>query len=48
LSLQRTDIINSSFALEFAKASAETDLCYSRTLEEEILFKGNSNHLLAV
>jgi hypothetical protein len=30
LSLQRTDIINSSFAPKFARAAAETDLCYSR------------------
>ena len=36
LSLRRTDIINSSFAAKFARAIAEIDWCYSRSLEEEI------------
>jgi len=30
LSLQRTDIINSSFASKFARHTAGTDHCYSR------------------
>jgi hypothetical protein len=46
LSLHRTDIINSSFALEFARANAETNSCYSRRLEEEVFEKVKSNHLL--
>jgi len=37
LSLQRTDIINSSFTPEFARALAETNSGYSLSLEEEIL-----------
>jgi hypothetical protein len=35
LSLHRADIINSSFAPGFARATAEENLLYSRTLEEE-------------
>jgi len=37
LSLQRTDIINSSFAAKLARATAEIDPCYSRRYEEEFL-----------
>jgi len=36
LSLKHTDIINSSLAHQFARATAETDSSYSLSLEEEI------------